>query len=311
MSPAAAYASGLALAFIAAAAWIAHLWTARQSRYETREGLGILSAMRWRELSNLVVDALAASGFERESADQQRERGSGDVCVYRDGRPWVLTCRQGLAHVVTASSAEEFLRSVRLQQAAGGLIVTPGHVEPQARLVAPNVELVDGAELWKLVGPLLPSSVHAEIGARARARVLRATGTALAAATVGGLLLGFALSQIADDAGESATTAPPAAAVKARPATTPAASAAPKAPMSEDEEREAIVREIAHLPGVDRALWSTHSTLQVFLNDPTVASDSALCAVMKRYELLRASRLQIQSPAGAERPVRFMQCAVY
>jgi hypothetical protein len=81
--------------------------------------------------------------------------------------------------------------------------------------------------------------------------------------------------------------------------------------MSEDEEREAIVREITQLPGVDRALWTTRSTLQVFLNDPAIASDSAICAVMKRYELLRASRLQLQSPAGSERPVRFMQCAVY
>jgi hypothetical protein len=81
--------------------------------------------------------------------------------------------------------------------------------------------------------------------------------------------------------------------------------------MSEDEERESIVREIARLPGVDKALWSTRSTLQVFLNDPNVAGDDALCAVMKRYELLRSSRLQIQAPADFNRPVRFMQCAVY
>ena len=89
------------------------------------------------------------------------------------------------------------------------------------------------------------------------------------------------------------------------------AAAGPAAPMSEDEEREAIVREMGQLPGVDRALWSTRSTLQVFLNDPVVATDAALCTVMKRYELLRASRLQLQSPAGSARPVRFMQCAVY
>jgi hypothetical protein len=71
------------------------------------------------------------------------------------------------------------------------------------------------------------------------------------------------------------------------------------------------VREIAHLPGVDKALWSTRSTLQVFLNNPNVANDDALCAVMKRYDVLRSSRLQIQAPAESGRPVRFMQCAVY
>ena len=311
MSPAAALITGLVIAFAAAAASIAYLWKVREARFQVREGLRILSGMRWRELSNLVVDALAASGFERETAEQQATRGAGDVHIYRDGRPWVLTCRQGLAHVVTRGSVDEFARSLRADHAAGGVVVTPGTVEPQARQVAPNIEVVDGEELWKLVGPLLPPSVHAEIAAHARARVLRASGTALAIATVGGLAIGYALSRVAPDeaVADPVAVATPTARRPAQVAST--SPAAPAAPMSEDEEREAIVREIAQLPGVDKALWSTRSTLQVFLNDPTVASDAALCSVMKRYELLRASRLQIQSPADAGRPVRFMQCAVY
>jgi hypothetical protein len=127
---------------------------------------------------------------------------------------------------------------------------------------------------------------------------------------VGGIAIGFALSRLgALEASQAPTIAGNATAATA-PVRVASAVPAPAAPMSEDEEREAIVREIAHLPGVDKALWSTKSTLQVFLNDPRVASDDALCAVMKRYEVLRASRLQLQS-RGADRPVRFMQCAVY
>ncbi|HEY4581619.1 MAG TPA: hypothetical protein VIG88_01955, partial [Lysobacter sp.] len=95
------------------------------------------------------------------------------------------------------------------------------------------------------------------------------------------------------------------------PARSTAATPSPAAPMSETEEREAIVQEIKALPGVDRALWSTRSTLQVHLADPSVATDAAICAVIKRYELLRASRLQLESPAASGRPVRFMQCAAY
>ena len=74
MSPVAALIAGLLVALLIAGAWIAWLWKVRRARFETQEGLTILSAMRWRELSNLVVDALAASGFERETAEQQAER---------------------------------------------------------------------------------------------------------------------------------------------------------------------------------------------------------------------------------------------
>jgi hypothetical protein len=210
--------------------------------------------------------------------------------------------------VVTRASVDEFARTLRAGNAAGGVVVTPGKVEPQARHVAPNIEAVDGEDLWKLVGPLLPPSVHAEIAHQARARTLRATGTALAIATAAGLAIGFALSRFGGSGAPAPVAAMPAT---SRPVHAANSAPAPAAPMSEDEEREAIVREIARLPGVDRALWSTRSTLQVFLNDPAVASDSALCAVMKRYELLRASRLQLQGTADAGRPVRFMQCAVY
>ena len=311
MTPTAALVTGLAIALVVAIAWFAYIWKVREARFQLQEGLRILSGMRWRELSNLVVDALAASGFQRETAEQQAERGAGEVHVYRDGRPWVLTCRQGISHVITRPSVEEFLRTVRVGHEAGGVLVTPGKVDPGARDVAPNIDVIGGADLWALVGPLLPASVHAEVATQARARALRASGTALAVATLGGIAIGYALSRIP----EGAPSEPPAVAPKTAAATRPARAAvaatvpAPTAPMSEDEEREAIVREIARLPGVDKALWSTRSTLQVFLNDASVADDAALCAVMKRYELLRASRLQLQSPG--DRPVRFLQCAVY
>ncbi|AXK71676.1 hypothetical protein DWG18_04805 [Lysobacter sp. TY2-98] len=311
MSPVVALLAGLVLALIVAAGWIGWIWKVQLARFDAAEGLAILSGMRWRELSNLVVDALAASGFERETSEQQSARGTaGEVRIYRDGRPWILVCRQGVNHVVTRAAVDEFARSVRNVNAAGGVMVTPGRVDADARLIASNIELLDGVELWKLVGPLLPASVHHEIVSRARARALRSSGTALAVTVVTGLALGFGLSRLVG--GEDATLAPPtAAATPTRAVAHPAQAAATQAPMSEDEEREAIVREIATLPGVNRVLWSTHSTLQIYLTDPSRANDDALCGVMKRYDLLRASRLQIQTPTDSARPVRFMQCAVY
>src|SRR5438128_6259632 len=126
MSAAIALITGVVLALIVAAGWIGWIWKVGVARFDAAEGLAILSGMRWRELSNLVVDALGGSGFERETTEQQAARGSqGEVHIYRDGRPWILICRQGVNHVVTRAAAEEFARSVRNVNAAGGVIVTP------------------------------------------------------------------------------------------------------------------------------------------------------------------------------------------
>jgi hypothetical protein len=81
--------------------------------------------------------------------------------------------------------------------------------------------------------------------------------------------------------------------------------------LSEEDQRRELPRRLAELPGVDRAIWSTASTLQVFIEDPALATDASICQVMTHYPLVRASRLQLQPPPGSDRPVRFKQCSVF
>lgn len=38
---------------------------------------------------------------------------------------------------------------------------------------------------------------------------------------------------------------------------------------------------------------------------------AGICPLLEQDDDLRASRLQLQFPAGSERPVRFLQCRVY
>lgn len=312
MTPVAALIIGLILAALAAAVWTAYLWRVRRQRDATREGLKILSAMRWRELSNLIVDALGASGFEREDAEARAARGAqGDVVLHREGRPWLLQFRQGLANSVGRSAVEEFVRQIRVHQAGGGILITLGRVEPSAREVVANVELVDGEALWKLVEPSLPASVHGEVDARARAATLRASAVALAVSTVAGLALAWVLMRSVAEP-EVAEAPQVAAPVVRRTAVAPVAAAEkPIVPVSEEEQRVDVAQQIGALPGVDRAAWSTRSTLQIFISDPRIATDERLCALMLRNELLRASRLQLQSPPESGVPVRFKQCASY
>jgi hypothetical protein len=303
---------GLALGLVLAGVGGFYLWRVWRPRREVFEGRRILAGMRWRELSNLVMDALASAGFEPESAESRVARGANaDLLLHRDGRPWLVVCKQGLDHRVSPQAVEEVQRAVRLQQAAGAVVVTPGHVDPKAREVSSSIELADGTDLWRLLDPLLPASVHDEVGSRARAQAMRHSAVVIGAAAVITFGVTWALTRFS--AGEE-----PAPRIAA--ATTPrerppqpvqAAPSRQESSLGEAEQRRELAQRLSELPGVDRALWSTASTLQVFVDEPVLASDDAICEVVNVYPLVRASRLQLQPPPGADRPVRFKQCSVY
>lgn len=317
---------GLALGILLAAAAGFYVWRVWRPRREVFEGRRILAAMRWRELSNLVIDALGTAGFEPESREKLSQRGAqAELLMRREGRPWLLACKQGLDHRIAPQAAEDLLRDVRRQQAAGAVMVTPGHVDPAAREVAPNIELADGTELWRLLEPLLPSSIHDEVATRARKQAVRNMAlVALAAAVVAGgiawALRGFDATTPAAAppepptvTGQAPAAADPGSTNSAASGPAPAAPAVsgPPVPLDEELQRRELAERLSSLPGVHRALWPTRSTIQVYLSDPDLATDTAICQVVERYELLRASRLQLQPPPGDTRPVRFMQCRAY
>jgi membrane protein implicated in regulation of membrane protease activity len=308
MTPALALTTGLVIAILLGGATVLLLWKVHFARLQIAEGLKILAGMRWRELSNLVVEALGSAGFDPESKDGTAQRGQqAELVVRREGRPWLLACKQGLAYCVTEKTVQDMVQNIRVNQAAGGLVVTPGRVAPAARLVAANVELLDGPQLWQLVEPLLPASVHEEVRARARSATLRNTAIAVVAAAVLAFVLAWTLPRVMPETLRDDDVTP--RVVQQAPTTTIAtAPAAPGPQLSEDEQRRQLAARLSGLPGVDRAIWSTRSTLQIFLTDPVLASDTAICQVVERYEPIRASRLQMQAPPGSDRPVRFIQC---
>jgi hypothetical protein len=68
---------------------------------------------------------------------------------------------------------------------------------------------------------------------------------------------------------------------------------------------------VSTLKGVERVMWSTKSTLLVYLADENTDPVRRICDVVKKYESLRTSRLHLQPPGGSTRPARFLQCATY
>lgn len=289
------------------------LWFVQRPRFEREEGLKLLAAMRWREFSRLVVDGLRSRGFEPETVEDAAERGQDSVIhLRREGKEWLLACKQGVNYRITAAVVGDMTDALRFHGATGGVVATPGMTEPAARkLAAGRVELFDGEALWPIVLPQLAPSVRDELADQSKRAITRQTVVAWASALTLGLVAAFVMPK-SDPAtrttAPAATTAPqPSAPRPPRVESLPIAAA----PVSDHEQRDEVIRMVSTLPGVERAMWSTRSTLLVYLADETADPVRSVCDVVKNYEALRTSRLHLQPPTGSTRPARFLQCATY
>ncbi|MEH6421628.1 restriction endonuclease [Pseudomonas sp. CGJS7] len=116
--------------------------------------------------------------------------------------------------------------------------------------------------------------------------------------------------------GATEPATPPAAPQPTAPQTAPPAAAtdAPAASSSGNPaaDRAQVIRAIATLEGVERALWSTPSNLLIYrLTDASKNDVDRICQVLDRYPELRSSRVQLQPPPGSSARVRFFQCRAY
>lgn len=291
-----------------AAAW---LWLVQRPRAERSEGLKLLAAMRWREFSRLVVDGLHALGFTPETVEDAAERGQDSVIhLQRDGQEWLLACKQGLNHRITPITVGDMTDAVRFHGAAGGVVATPGTLDPAARrLAAGRVELFDGEALWPLVQSQLAPSVREELADKSRQAAMRQ----IAIACAGALVLGLATAVVMPK-GEPPDSASPTTAVSPRPSKPAVGMPHPPvaaAPVSENEQRDEVIRLVSTLPGVERSMWSTRSTLLVYLVEEHADPVEGICDVLRKYDSLRSSRLHLQPPTGSTRPARFLQCATF
>jgi hypothetical protein len=305
----------------AATVW---LWLVRRRQGETIAGIEALAAMRWREFSRLVVEALQQQGFEAESIEQTLERGpQAELRLRRNGQVWLLACKlAGARSRLGAASVRELADAVRFNAAAGGILATPARIDADARKVGSGLELFDGDALWALVGPMLPAALRDDLTANVRRRSARDTVIAWIGAVVIGALVGFVAAMKPDDPAAPVVEATvpvaspePTAARQAPAPSAPAvdpALTAPADPNREQFERGEVIHAVAALPWIERVMWSTSSTLVIQQREDVDQQDvQEICGVLARYDALRASRLQLQPPAGSERKVRFLQCRAY
>ncbi|MCL1633536.1 restriction endonuclease [Luteimonas sp. SX5] len=307
---------GLFCTLTVGAAATFYFWGVRRRQDESVEGIHSLSAMHWREFAGLVLEMLFRRGY---SAAELHPLGSGDqsdILLKREDGVCVLSCKHGSAYRLGGSAVEELANSVRMNDAVGGIMVTPGSFAPEAYALArpQRIELIDGKTLWPEVEPLLPEPLRKRVQAYAAGRAKRGVGIGWTAALVAGLAIALLLPRSDGDTPDApAAVAAPAPGTTATPkpvAASPQAAAA-QTESQQEQRRKDAASAIAALPGVERALWSTQSTLSLDINSDQPDLWNGICGIIDRYEELRATRVQMNPPPNSGLPVRFKQCHTY
>src|SRR5690606_25153060 len=273
-------------------------------RDETQAGIKALSGVSWRAFIHMVLDALARRGFSR-LVDEENPAGDTEYMLERSGEHWLLSCKHGSAFVLGRLTVNELARAIDMKGAAGGFLLTQGRITDDARPVAAlqRVELLDGPTLWPQLREFLPveqlAGIRAQATQAARQRVLLSWLAALLAGVATWLAL-----PAPDTAPAQARPAPPPAMVE--PVSTPApapspalaptsapqppaapqaaVTAPPAAPLDIEQQRAEVAAAVSTLADVDRAAWSTESTLEVFLS--TIQDDpfGRICPLVERYD---------------------------
>ena len=311
--------SGFGLSF-----WLRQKQTSMQPGETTTRGAEQLSQLRWRDFTKLVLQAMQGRGYRPVIEDGMPADGiptdGSDILLERGNERALLSCKYGTGSIVSAQSLLGLSKSASLRGADNVIVVTPGKFDEEAERIAvpQHIELIDGSELWPEVRPYVARPEEP-----APATPTAASNTPLMAwggAAVAGMLVWFIVQGLQPDSEatspELAPPAPPASvqpaatAAAAKPAVTPA-DAFPTDPAVIEQHRRETANAISTLFGVDRALWSTQSTLMVYLSTEQSDPVNELCPLLERYPELASSRVQLQPPQGSTKAVRFKQCRAY
>lgn len=310
------WAVALAVAVLIGVAGTLYFRIVVMRRDETEAGLAALAGMSWREFIHLVLDALGKRGYTRVF-NREDPSGDNDYTLERDGKRWLLSCKHGSAFVLGDSQVAELANEIRLANAAGGILATQGSISKEARPAAKvqRIELLDGPTLWPELRELMGEEQRAPILAGAAAKARQRTLLSWLLALVAGLAVFTLMPRTAPPAPSEPAPVADAAATAASEASSaaaaPVAAPAPTDTATLEKQREDVADAISTLSIVDRAVWSTQSTLQVFLLENNDNAFDQICPLVVRYDALASSRIQLTPPPGSELPTRFRQCRSY
>ena len=317
---------------LAATAWLRRSPSLSSESQASERGAGQLGTLRWRDFTRLVLQAMHGRGYRTVVEDGMPADGiptdGGDIVLERNGERTLLSVKYGSASVVPAQALLGLGGSATLRGTQRVIVVTPGRFDQEAIRMArqQDIELIDGEDLWPEVRPYVarpaqdatasPAPVESPRPASPKTLGIAWAGAAAVAAVAWMIAQGLQPeAPAASDAITAASqTTPATQATTAATAAAPAvedANIVPTDPAALERRRKETANAISTLFGVDRAFWSTQSTLLVYLSTDVGDPSSELCPLLERYPELAASRVQLQPPQGSTKSVRFKQCRSY
>ena len=331
----------IALAVFVALGLLATAWLQRSRSpaavsQRPERGAAQLGELRWRDFTRLVLQAMHGRGYRTVVEDGMPADGiptdGGDIVLERGGERTLLSVKYGSASLVGAQALLGLGGSATLRGTKKVVVVTPGRFDEEATRLArqQDIELIDGEDLWPEVRPYVARPAQDTAGAPVPAQAATPAGrNALAIAWGGAAAVAAVAWMVAQGLQPTSPATPAAADITAQapppmpPASSPAvatpatdtasnnANVVPTDPAALERRRVETANAISTLFGVDRAFWSTQSTLLVYLSTDVADPSGELCPLLERYPELAASRVQLQPPQGSTKPVRFKQCRSY
>ena len=317
---------------LAATAWLRRTPSSPSASQASERGAAQLGTLRWRDFTRLVLQAMHGRGYRTVVEDGMPADGiptdGGDIVLERNGERTLLSVKYGSASVVPAQALLGLGGSATLRGARKVIVVTPGRFDEEASRMArqQDIELIDGEDLWPEVRPYVARPAHDATTAPAPVEAPKSAspktlGMAWAGAAAVGVVAWMIAQGMQPEAPGASTPVVASQATPAMQATAPAAATAtviqedanivPTDPAALERRRKETANAISTLFGVDRAFWSTQSTLLVYLSTDVADPSSELCPLLERYPELAASRVQMQPPQGSTKSVRFKQCRSY
>lgn len=314
-------------AFVAATAVglsAAYLLTHARRKARERAGIEALAQVKWRDFAHLVLEAMRRDGYVEEDLERQPGDSGFDFVLAREGERVLLSCKHGRTFRLGEAVVRDFATAVRMHGVSGGIIATLGSIEGFAREVAEanHIDVIDGAQLWQRVAPLMPDPVTEHIRHHTQAEAQRRLGIATAASLTLGAAVFLALAGVQDRTATFEVTAHSALPI-------PSATAPRPAPLNQvngrtdplelddqalNHRRLTAARSLANMPALMQADWSTRSTLVLSLAEQDTRNEvieplvDEACRLLVQYEELRYTRLQLEPAPGRESPVRWRQC---
>lgn len=264
-----------------------------------------VSAATVAELADAVRFNGAAGGLLVTTGrfDSHSERVADGLDLYSGETLWELVEPQlpaSTRHEVIAAAQKRSIQTIVAAWAAAialGLIV--GFVVPLLRSGAPAGSAPSATQT-----AAAPATTAAPANPNAVAPVPAAAAPAASAPDT--------VPSTAAPAATSSATGEPATPATGADNTDPSATPASTVSGNPSADRAQVIRAIATLEGVERALWSTPSNLLIYrLTDASKQDVDRICQVLDGYPELRSSRVQLQPPPGSTTRVRFFQCRAY